>query len=167
MLDCLPDQIEPLGLAEAGRSFHGEISVGSLSRLRDVLVSRQGQLVVELDFRVDERRVRVLSGHLHGQLVLTCQRCLTAMPYVLDLNFRLGIIAAEEEAGSLPAGYEALLAAGEPLPLAEVIEDEIILALPTIPKHLDETLCRTGVDSSQFKQEKPNPFAVLKQLKTK
>ena len=167
MLDRLPEQIEPLGLAEVGRSFRGELPVSALTRLAGVLRDTQGELAVELRFGIDERRVRAVGGRIAGELRLTCQRCLEELRFPLDLEFRLGVVRDEAEGGRLPEGYEPLLASGDPMPLAEIVEDEVILALPVIASHGDESGCEMKYRNTGTPAERENPFAVLEKLKSK
>ncbi len=167
MLDCLPEMVEPLGLAEAGRSFRGRISVNGLSRLVPMLVTDSGELAVTLEFGIDERRVAVVSGSISGSLGLVCQRCLAAMDFPLDLRFRLGIIHSESQIDQLPDGYEPLLITGEPIAVYGLIEDEVLLALPAIPAHAEGEHCETGYKGQAQPEERPNPFAVLEKLKSR
>lgn len=162
MLDCLPEYIEPVGLADVGRSFRGEVSVSTLRRLLPSLSSTHGELKVQLDFRLDERRIRTLKGTIAGGVNLVCQRCLKELHFPLDLKFSLGIVSSEAEIERLPEGYEPLLVTGEPLQTVEVIEDEVLLAVPAIPLHQG---CETGY-VNQPMPEKDNPFSVLEKLKT-
>lgn len=164
MLDCLPERIEPVGLADAGRSFRGEVPVSELMRLRPSLSSTDGVLRVELEFRRDERRVRILAGRIRGTVDLVCQRCLETLGFPLDIDFRLGIVADDAEVVRLPDGYEPLLVTGEPLQTFEVIEDEVLLAIPVIPLHEGVDSCDSGY-VNQPRAEKENPFAVLAKLK--
>ncbi len=164
MLDCLPESIEPVGLADAGRSFRGEVPVSELMRLRPSLTSADGCLKVELEFRLDERRVRTLSGCIEGSVDLVCQRCLESLMFPLDVEFKLGIISADEEINRLPDGYEPLLVTGEPLRTLDVIEDEVLLAVPVIPLHEGVDSCESGY-VNQPMADKENPFSVLKKLK--
>jgi len=164
MLDCLPERIEPVGLADAGRSFRGEVPVSELMRLRPALSSADGALRVELEFRRDERRIRILAGHIEGSVDLVCQRCLDVLRFPLDIEFRLGIVSGDDEVDCLPDGYEPLLVTGEPLPTFDVIEDEVLLAIPVIPLHEGVGSCDSGyVNKPRAEQE--NPFAVLEKLK--
>jgi uncharacterized protein len=167
MLERLPDQFEPMGLAEAGRDFRGVVSIEALPRLADYLAESTGQLAVELSFKVDERLVRALTGKLEGQLDLICQRCLDKMAFPLNLQFQLGIVNSEAEADELPDDYEILLVDGDPIALSQIIEDEIILALPIISKHDDAALCNGSKLTHKPESQKESPFAVLKQLNTK
>ncbi len=165
MLDCLPETVEPVGLADAGRSFRGEIAIAAFARLRPLLADTEGGLRVALVFRRDERRLRVLTGRIEGRLNLICQRCLQALEFPLQLEFSLGIVASEAEIDRLPQGYEPLLANGELLRTAEVIEDEILLLIPAVPMHAGESRCESGYRNRPA-QEKDNPFSILEKLKT-
>jgi uncharacterized protein len=165
MLDCLPKRIEPVGLADVGRSFRGEVAVGDLSRLAPLLSSRQGTLNVRLEFALDERRIRTLKGSIEGSIDLVCQRCLGALSFPLDLRIRLGIVTSEAEVDRLPEGYEPLLVSGEPLPTCDVIEDEVLLALPAIPLHEGSPSCETGYRNEPL-AKRDNPFSVLEKLKS-
>jgi len=164
MLDCLPKHIEPIGLADAGRSFRGELAVSDFHRLAELLADRDGNLQIQIELHRDERCIRVLQGRVEGRIQLTCQRCLKPLGYELDLSFSLGIVNGEDEVAQLPDGYEPLLVDGDPLLTAEVIEDEILLAVPAVPVHREDARC----DSEYQNHSTPvrdNPFSVLEKLK--
>jgi uncharacterized protein len=164
MLDCLPEQIEPLGLSDAGRSFRGEVPVSKLSRLAPSLSSTDGVLKVEMRFCLDERRIRTLKGTIKGHLSLVCQRCLEALSFPLDLGFRLGIVTSEADIDRLPQGYEPLLVSGEPLQTVDVVEDEVLLAVPAFPMHEGAHKCAMNYENGRL-PEKDNPFSILEKLK--
>jgi len=165
MLDCLPERIEPLGLADVGRSFRGSLPVQRMDRLATLLYSTEGELAVRLEFSRDERRIRTVKGSIVGELSLVCQRCLNRLRFPVELTFSLGIVSSEAEADRLPEGYEPLLVTGEPLLTRTVIEDEVLLAIPAIPLHEDGTDgCETGY-RNPARPQKENPFAVLQKLK--
>jgi uncharacterized protein len=75
----------------------------------------------------------------------------------------------------LPEGYEVTLIENTPMMLSDIIEDEILLALPPIPKHLDDSCSSEvvkGWSSEQTNEtntenvKRDNPFDVLAGLKT-
>lgn len=164
MLDRLPEQIEPMGLADVGRSFRGVVPVDQLDRLAPLLASKGGELEVELVFDLDERRIRTLKGRIRGKVSLVCQRCLGTLDFPLDLAFSLGIINSDDEVVRLPEGYEPMLVTGDPLKTFDVIEDEVLLAVPSIPIHEGVDQCHAD-HVNQPVPEKENPFAVLEKLK--
>jgi uncharacterized protein len=165
MLDCLPESIEPVGLADVGRSFRGEIAVSAFDRLRPLLSDSDGTLQVRLEFRRDERHLRVLKGTIDGEIRLVCQRCLQPLACPLQLSFCLGIVANEADMDRLPQGYDPLLVTGQPLKTVEVIEDEVLLVIPAVPMHDGEQRCDSGY-RNQPVAEKDNPFSILEKLKT-
>jgi DUF177 domain-containing protein len=167
MLNRLPEQVEPLRLAEVGRAFRGEVAVSRLTRLAPDLRSRAGAIQVELHFGRDERCLYALTGSIQGTLELTCQRCLEPVAVPLDIRLKLGIVASEDDAERLPEGYEVLLAGRDPIVLSELVEDEIILALPLIPRHSDAAHCGMQREEAARLEQKISPFAVLEELKHK
>jgi uncharacterized protein len=166
MLSRLPERIEPLVLAESGREFSGSLELAGLARLAPLLASQQGTLAVTLLLDRDEVGMRYLAGRVSGRLELACQRCLAPMEFALDSGFRLGLVRSEEEAQDLPAGYEPLLVAAEPMPLAEIVEDEVLLALPVVALHREPHPCAAQQQEPLPEGvQRENPFAVLAQLK--
>ncbi len=166
MLDCLPERVEPLGLADVGRSFRGKLPVQCFERLAPLLYSNEGDLAVSLEFRLDERRIRTVKGTIEGELSLVCQRCLNRLRFPVVLKFSLGVVSSEAEIDRLPDGYEPLLVTGEPVLTRVLIEDEVLLAIPAIPLHEHGMGgCETGYRNPSL-AEKENPFAVLKKLKS-
>jgi uncharacterized protein len=102
----------------------------------------------------------------------TCQRCLgpVAVPVSFKREFRF--VATEELAAAEDeASEEDVLVLARDFNLLELVEDELLMALPVVPKH---DVCpepvRLQVADPDFVEaavEKPNPFAVLEQLKRK
>jgi uncharacterized protein len=75
-------------------------------------------------------------------------------------------VSGEDEIKRLPEGYEPLLVTGEPLLTRELVEDEVLLAIPAIPRHGGEEACVTGYENQSL-PERENPFAVLEKLKSR
>ncbi len=88
------------------------------------------------------------------------------------MEVRLGLVVSDEEARQLPEGMEPLLVTESPMPLSEIVEDELILALPLIPMHSPdackgvEPLRRSRVIAESDQERADNPFAVLESLKS-
>ena len=90
------------------------------------------------------------------------------VPLEVDREFRF--VADEATAEALDdESEEDLLALSREFDLHELIEDELLMALPVVPKH-DE--CPTSVplassddDFEEANAEKPNPFAALAALR--
>ena len=169
MINHLPDRLELYAAAEAGRELRGLVKVASLARALPLLESREGELEVSLELGRDEDGTHYLAGSVHGRLVLQCQRCLEPMEYLLGATFRLGLVHSQEQMQGLSDRYEPLLITGEPTNLAEVITDEVLLALPIVPLHGGVSACRPPATDYQSpsSSRRESPFAVLAQLKQK
>lgn len=90
------------------------------------------------------------------------------MPVTVDS--RLGLIRSERDESALPAGVEPLLVAeDDKLSPVDVIEDELLLALPLVPVNPDsvlpEEVTRPPVEAISTEERPQNPFAVLRELK--
>ena len=169
MMDHLPDRLDLIALAEAGRVLRGPIALAGLERLLPALVSQDGELQVEMNLGRDPDGTRYLVGTIQGTVQLECQRCLEPMVLPLDLKFRLGLVQNQEAASELPDRYEALLVTAEPARVADIVTDEVLLALPIVPMHDDRAECRALTNEYQLPDgpQRENPFAVLAELKQK
>ncbi|WP_286238599.1 YceD family protein [Neptuniibacter halophilus] len=163
----LPNRVDPRKLAERGVRISGEAGVKSLPNLCQSLVDKESVIDVDLQFSVDEQRIRTVTGSASGRLFMTCQRCLEPVEVAVAAEFNLGIAASEEAAKQLPRSYDPLIVEAEEIELLPVIEEEVILSLPFDAYH-DDCSIKTSFGKSEAaveETEKPNPFSVLAQLK--
>ncbi|MGB7931241.1 MAG: DUF177 domain-containing protein [Gammaproteobacteria bacterium] len=169
MINHLPDRLDLYAAAEAGRVLRGRVELARLVRALPQLESPEGELEVLLELGRDEDGTHNLAGTVQGKLVLLCQRCLEPMEYPLDVTFRLGLVHSQEQIQGLSDRYEPLLITGEPASLAEILTDEVLLALPIVPLHSGVSTCRPPAMDYQTpaNSQRENPFAVLAQLKQK
>jgi uncharacterized protein len=165
----IPEHIDPFRYAEQSLSLDGTLNIADMQRLSANVVASGNTVSVNLHFGVDEQKVTFLTGHLETKLILQCQRCLEPFAYDITSDFALGIINTLDEANALPERYEPALTTEGHLALRELIEDEIILNLPIIPRHeLEECKVKLPLADSGWEQGKgENPFQVLESLKHK
>jgi uncharacterized protein len=170
MLNRLPEIIEPLHLADKRGELKGEIAVSSLKRIADMLYSDEGSVVVELFFGREGRLAKV-EGRIHAVLQLECQSCLQAVEWSVDNVIKLGIVNSIDQANRLPEDYEPLLVEDETMRLSDLIEDELLLNLPTYPKHQHSCFAanadkiKTSISEPDSKSSPENPFSILATLK--
>ncbi|MFM8333478.1 MAG: YceD family protein [Candidatus Methylumidiphilus sp.] len=136
-----------------------------MPRLVDLLLDKEGQASFELSFGRDGK-VAAVVGKVEASLVLECQCCLGAIPWAVRSEVRLGVVKTIAEADLLPESYEPLLLEGDTIPLADIVQEELLLAVPSIPQHAQ---CGPAVPAPQEMAmepaKRPNPFAVLAKLK--
>lgn len=165
----IPEHIDPFRYAEQNLSMDGSVKIADMRRLGSLLSTDDALVAVALQFGIDEQGITFLNGHLKTNLSLQCQRCMKPFTYEIISDFRLGIVNTLDEANALPEHYEPALAEEGQLALRELIEDEVILNMPIIPKHEAED-CEVKLpltDSGWEQGEGANPFHVLKSLKHK
>ena len=169
MIDHLPDRLDLMATAEAGRVLQGRILLSRLERALPALMSNEGELQVVLELNKDADGTHYMAGTLQGDVALKCQRCLENMILPLDVKFRLALIRDKDAINDLPDWYEPLLVSAEPAIIAEILSDEVLLALPIVPLHgvMDE--CQGLVKNYQppAEAQRENPFAALAELKQK
>jgi uncharacterized protein len=157
-------------MVSARRSFQGELPVIAMKRLGEALASSEGTTHYELDFGRDEFGTSYLDVRVQTPLTLTCQRTLEPFVLPVTVDSRLGLIRSERDEAALPPDVEPLLVADDgKLSLLDVIEDELLLALPLVPVNPDSALPEevAGPSPEEISAERrsDNPFAVLRELK--
>ena len=165
----IPEHIDPYRFAEQSLHLDGAVKLADMPRLSAILSASDEKASVQLHFGVDEQGLNFIKGHLEARLKLQCQRCMEPYTYEIISNFVLGVVSSLDEVNSLPEAYEPALTKDGSLALREMIEDEIILNLPIIPRHeIEECKTKLPLRDSKWEQEKgKNPFEVLKVLKGK
>lgn len=156
--------IDLRALARDGRLVQGEVPVSRLGRLAGSVLEPSGTVVFSFQGeRHDEGKLYV-DLHIQAGLVLECQRCLEGLKWPCDVQNRLLLLRPGDPLPEDELENDAVDALEvEPLTdLLALVEDEVLLALPLVPRHDDcEPPVKAGVD------EETSPFAVLRQLRGK
>jgi uncharacterized protein len=164
------EPLNPWRLAAAGGRLEGVVALEALPRLAVLLNRTDGVVTVTVKVGVDEQGIHFVVGRLHSTIEVVCQRCLGPLRLPFDLTVRLGLARTEAEADQLPEGYEPLLVPESGLVLADWVEDELLLALPQIPRHDDLRECAANGYRAALGESAPDPgsrrpFAVLAALR--
>jgi uncharacterized protein len=102
-----------------------------------------------------------------ADVVLECQRCLQPMAKVLQVDRHLRFVDGEDEAARLDEDSDDdVLALPPSLDLPALIEDEVILSLPLVPRHdvCPQPLSMSAADEGA-EEEAPHAFAALARLR--
>jgi uncharacterized protein len=97
-----------------------------------------------------------------GTLALACQRCLEAIVFELDIDSLLELVpeGVELSQDELEDDTRDFLPVAGELDVAQLVEDEVLLALPVAPRHE-----RCGLPGAAAAGEQIHPFAALAKLK--
>ncbi|NVJ50477.1 MAG: DUF177 domain-containing protein [Gammaproteobacteria bacterium] len=158
--------INPFKLAENSAKTQRELKVTQLARFREYLSDDSGVIHAELSGYIDEDRRKLMRCCLRGQVYMACQTTFKEVAVEIASEVVFYPVLSEEAMASAPEEYEAVLYDSEELDLISLIEDELILTLP-IAVNAPESPEQQSFGPKIVEQSaaKPNPFAVLAQLK--
>lgn len=139
-----PLRLDLAAFAADGASLSGEWPGHTLARLADLQTPPQDTAPAPVTWHAQGERRAVAVGdpelwltlQVQAPVWLTCQRCLQPMSVPLALDRRLRFVHGEAEAEALDAESEDdVLALARWMSLRELVEDELLLALPLVPRH--------------------------------
>ena len=168
----LPKLVDPVKNATIRSDYRGVVLSSEMPRLLGAVADIAKEVDVEVNFAKDEQGLSYFQGHMACLTSLICERCNEVFEHPLDVSFCFSPVqsAKEEVEDELPDVYEPVEVndQGE-INLFQTLEDELILSLPIVALHAEED-CKQKRDNMSFGKietvdERPNPFAVLKELK--
>ena len=155
-------------MVAARRRVEGRLPLSALTRLADSLVDTRGEVVYALQFDTDTFKVPYVELQAETALPLLCQRTLQRFELPVRIEQRLGLIRDEADEAALPPGYEPLLVPDDGMVhAAELVEDELILAVPVVPVSPGTEAMEQDWPAPEEEVERANPFAALAALKDK
>jgi uncharacterized protein len=163
-----PDWISPVRAAEGKRQFSGTIPLARLKRLSELLADATGEASFSIRFRTDLEKRVIIDLHVKAALPLVCQASLEVYDEMIDRSAELAVIEHEHELRDLPDQYDPVQTENGRLAIASIVEDELLLGLPQIPRKpgLEIVEFSTGgetvVDESPAPGENKHPFAALR-----
>ena len=178
-----PLRLDLAAFAAEGATQSGLWPGSTLTRLAESQSAPHDSALADVDWQAQGERRAVAAGdaeiwltlQVKTRVWLTCQRCLQPMALPLALDQRLRFVQGETQAEALDAESEDdVLALVRWMDLRELVEDELLLALPLVPRHEacpQPLSVGPGLESpvAEAPSEglvKPKPFAVLRALKT-
>jgi len=173
------EKLDIAAFARDDASLQGEWPAASLERLADSAAAEapaSGWPAVSWRLHGEIRQPKGGKAQtwLHltaqAQVALTCQRCLKPVEERVDIDRWIRFVDTEAEAAALDVDSDDdVLALPRHLDARELIEDELLLALPLVPRHeaCPEPLAHADDETAGEEEEveRPNPFAALAALK--
>ena len=171
-----PQRLDVKAFAQAGARLSSHDSLLKYERLAQEARGLHPDLIVDWEARGEVRSA--LGGisqvwlHLkvRASFPMECQRCLTPVDVPLEVDREFRFVADEATAEALDdESEEDLLALSREFDLHELIEDELLMALPVVPRHdecpVNVPMASSDDDFEEASAEKPNPFAALAGLR--
>lgn len=173
--------LDVAAFAASGETLEGAWPGGELSRLSELQTPPDDEALADVNWKVHGERLPAAGTDdevwldLNAKTVvwLTCQRCLQPFKPALDLSRRLRFVRDEAAAEALDSEIdEDVLAYDRRLNLRVLVEDELLLALPLVPRHEHcpvplpiSAPATEGLAADADGGDRSHPFAVLKSLK--
>lgn len=175
--DFNPQRLDVQEFARVAGVLEGRMPLGALERLAAAAhpeVPPEGEVVWRVEGRLVERRAQApeiwMELQAHAEIALECQRCLG--PVTVPLEVRRSFRFVGDEALAAEQDLEAeeeVLALTRALDLPELLEDELLLALPLVPRHEScpqpLPLASEEEAAEPAEEERPHPFAALAALR--
>lgn len=153
-------------MVAARRSFEGRLPLSSMTRLRSLLNDTEGQASYVIEFDRDALQVPYVELRIDAELPLVCQRSLQRFLLPVRLVQRLGLVRDEADEAALPPEYEAMLVPEDGmLHPADLVEDELVLAIPVVPVAPGSEAVERDWSPEQEEVARASPFAALASLK--
>jgi uncharacterized protein len=172
-----PKRLDVAALAAAGSELDGVWPAERLARLQSATLEPPAGAPREpIAWRLHGTRLPLPGAGVRPaielgadtRVQLECQRCLQPMQVALHAARRIFFVDGEDAAAALDAEVDDdVLALAPALDLTALIEDELLLALPLVPRHevCPEPLPRAFVDDDFADAPADHPFAALAALK--
>jgi uncharacterized protein len=168
-----PLRLDMAALAADAARIEGRWPLAALSRLAE---DEFGAIAsAEVAWAAQGERRAVTGGdaeiwlHLQAQATVSreCQRCLQPVALPLSISTRLRFVHGEAAAAAFDAESEDdVLELVRWLDLRELVEDELLLALPVVPTHGQCPVPLVAPpDAPLAAEDAPHPFAALAGLK--
>lgn len=162
-----PDVLDPWKAADGRRSFQGTIPLKRMERLITLLGSDEGEARFNVSFTYDRQKNLLLKLSVSADLTLICQRSL--QPYIEPVNRRSVLMVIRELAQQelVSGDYEPLLLEHGRMELVNVVEDELLLGVPQVPRNpavkeiVWSTDGRVVAEPGEQKERLQRPFAGL------
>lgn len=161
----LPEQVDHRRLVSDQAILQGTIPIHRFSRLVRLVESDNGNAQIRLEFRKRKKQQTLVVGKASLEASLICQACLESLTIPLEIAVQLILVSSESELLALKQDEDGLLVDSKLVTLVDLVEDELIVSLPMVPRHSFGT-CelfsqKPGQDDMK---ETHQPFAALSKM---
>lgn len=168
-----PRRLDVRAFAESGDPLSGTLAADQMPRLAESVLAGDGAGPARWQAQGELRPVTGgtpqvwLRLRAEAEVHLECQRCLQPMQQALAVDRRFRFVAGEEEAARLDEESEDdVLELSRAFDLPALVEDELILELPLVPRHAQ---CPAPLPlpaaEDEDTSEAEHPFAALAALR--
>jgi len=161
-MEKLPAKFKPLNFSKKNLKIKDYCSISKFPRLSEMILNKEEQVDIQLEFNFVSNRVPTLKGDLRFNVVIECQRCLKPLELTLRSDISFAFIESDEDASLIDSSYELVYNHNKEIDSHEFLTDEMLLTIPMIPKH--DHQCKKIKNNYVINS---NPFSILENLKKK
>jgi len=160
-----PRIVDMFALAQSQDRVEGHTRLAAMDRLAPLLAGTHGELAWEVVGSTDFRGRPAAVVRVHGTVLVNCDRCGLRLELPIETDSRFWFVQSEEELNEQPIDVDD----SEPLlgsrhfVVEDLIEDEVILALPISPRHPHCAISNEPAKEPDHRR----PFAALARLKSR
>lgn len=147
--------------ARAGATLAGILEIPALPRLAELGCS-VAQIHYVIRGGATARGRPALNVDATGTVAIACQRCLEPVTVPVAVHSELELASSQEAVDRAEDDIDRVVASRS-MPVAALVEDEVILAMPMVPKHAQ---CPARAEDVKPGGERASPFASLAALRT-
>ena len=164
----LPKFVDHRKHAEDELTLEGVIPLVRFERITGLLAGSDGDVTVRLAFSRGRKGRTTVTGEASVTVTLTCQRCLKDFPLPVSVEVDNILVRTEEDLDDLIESENGLICEEPTVYLTALVEDDLIVSLPMIPRHDEAAFCDASdqvAASEPVKETTHRPFAGLADLK--
>jgi uncharacterized protein len=173
-----PDFVDPWKAADGRRTFQGTMPIRRMKRLEPLLAPEgdeaesetlvRGEADFIARFSYDRQGLVIIRLGVNAELPLVCQRSLEPYREPVSRRSVLAVIEDVSDQEEIPDAYEPVLVEHRRLALLDIVEEELLLAVPQVPRNPASARVERSTDGQAAGAEEPRhkPFAGLAGLMT-
>jgi uncharacterized protein len=117
-----------------------KIPLAELPRVSHELIGKDGEASGRVRF---SRHVgqAVADLEVHAAPEVICQRCMQPMRWPVDVKSRIALVSDYDAADRVPDGMEVFLVEADSVSVRDLVDEEVMLALPHVPRHDEGSEC--------------------------
>jgi len=148
------------------------IPLAELPRVSHELSSSDGDAYGKVRFS-RERGQAIADLEVSAQPEVVCQRCMQPMRWPVTVKSPIALVSDYDAADRVPEGLEIFLVEADSVSVRDLVDEEILLALPNAARHAEGSECADGamqlpgheVDADEAEDPQvQKPFAQLGEL---
>lgn len=163
--------VDIFSVASNRQKINTTIAVSEMPELESLIINSEKvePFSVEIEGTEGVRGLPAAILTVKGRVQMRCARCMSPVEIEINREVPFLFVKNEAQANRIPIEEDEeweVIIGSEHLNVADWVQEEVILSLPSFPRHDDCEAPQSSAVSSDFEEsiEKPSPFANLRDL---